>query len=841
MEYDGSDFAPKPSRHLMSSNQSVRSSSSRLSITNRKMSLNWRRTNEPEQNETQSMVEPPTLMPPQPKGLSVNRSSLNMPKKTNAIDAPATEKNNNGCKKSLFNNPQPGPSGLSLMNDANENKFSPAKRPRLKIRSINELKSPKSVLAILKEDDTEETKESKETVTTSTPSKSPKKRAAVKTPRKKTGPSPAKSNMTVSPMKSFDAKGFCKVCQLPLICIKISEWDHVKKCEVPIDSPECYDGKDCKSRVRTHYLDFRHTLLAKLRSDADESGSSIQVEIIRQAQASVSNPVVIQQEVAVDFRSVSTNSKRVSNDNPFLSDSDNESEPDLFAEYLTTGDRDESASVSRAKGQRKNSGVVRESVDFEEATDDSDEQEGVNKACSCDKDKISVTVKANGEMLNLLADENGWIGDENCDDCPGVKRTICKCSKSMILQIQDKETFFQKQKEAKEKWASIPIMTRQVSSDASSVSSFSSTSSTSSLETTTRKVPYWKLIKDTSFAVDAFNHGKIPLVKYYFLSHFHYDHYIGLTKHFTGIIYCSPITARLVIQQFKLRVNQIRTLQLDETIVVDKVKVTALDANHCPGSIMFLFQLLDGTNIVHTGDFRFSPNMESYPSFWNIEIHHLHLDTTYCNPMYDFDSQEEILQRVVSLAEEKHLKSGEKCLFVCGSYTIGKEKVFLEIAKNFNLKFFANTPKRRILKQLENSQILDLMAENPEEATIHVVPNGSISYTYLSNYLSQMNKKKQRFSELVAFRPTGWQHSAKRAEAYKEDKSGNITIIGIPYSEHSSFSELRRFVKFLKPKKIHPTVRSQGMAWDVIKNTCTQWVKDASSSVQATSRNKLQR
>lgn len=58
--------------------------------------------------------------------------------------------------------------------------------------------------------------------------------------------------------------------------------------------------------------------------------------------------------------------------------------------------------------------------------------------------------------------------------------------------------------------------------------------------------PEFKFIKGTPFAVDAFNFGDLGSrgVEYYFLTHFHSDHYIGLNKKFCRPLYCSQITGK---------------------------------------------------------------------------------------------------------------------------------------------------------------------------------------------------------------------------------------------------------------------------------------------------------
>ncbi|KAM6306605.1 DNA cross-link repair 1A protein isoform 2-T2 [Aegotheles albertisi] len=316
--------------------------------------------------------------------------------------------------------------------------------------------------------------------------------------------------------------------------------------------------------------------------------------------------------------------------------------------------------------------------------------------------------------------------------------------------------------------------------------------------------PFYKKIPGTGFTVDAFQYGEIEGCTAYFLTHFHSDHYCGLTKNFTFPIYCNKITGNLVKSKLRVKEQYIHVLPMDTECVVNGIKVLLLDANHCPGAAMILFCLPSGTVILHTGDFRADPSMERYPALVGQQVHTLYLDTTYCSPEYTFPSQQEVIQFAVNTAFET-VTLNPRTLVVCGTYSIGKEKVFLAIAEVLGSKASMSRDKYKTLQCLESAAVNSLISVDWDRTLLHVLPMMQINFKGLQDHL---NKFSENFDQVLAFKPTGWTYSDSCLSLVdiKPQTRGKITIYGIPYSEHSSYLEMKRFVQWLKPQKIIPTV-----------------------------------
>lgn len=475
-----------------------------------------------------------------------------------------------------------------------------------------------------------------------------------------------------------------------------------------------------------------------------------------------------------------------------------------------------------------------------------------------------------------------------------------------------------------------------------------------------RTCPFYKIMPNNfSICVDAFRYGAVKDCNAYFLSHFHSDHYIGLTARWThGPIYCSKVTGSLVKSQLKTAAKYVVELEFDEKVPVpdtNGVFVTMIPANHCPGSSLFLFEkVINGgktQRILHCGDFRACPEHITHPSlrpnlFDAVEgkikrqkIDVCYLDTTYLNPRYSFPPQDGVIRSCAELcvalndgvvsgddsrwnsllrkreggapagvdsvskffkgdrekttgtngkgskesgieanededcvvieqapppldaftAIQKKTSNRNRLLVVCGTYSIGKERICKAIAQALKTKIFATPAKIKICQELNDPELSNLLTSDPHEAQVHMQMIMEIRAETLAEYLESY---KAHFSKIVGFRPSGWNYSpgssskssrsATSASAAVEKILGstgtpikNITAnlapgsvptthllhgpvwrtrfftkdltpqrgsgkeamcFGVPYSEHSSFRELAMFLMALRIERVVPTV-----------------------------------
>ncbi|CAG6021392.1 unnamed protein product [Menidia menidia] len=296
-----------------------------------------------------------------------------------------------------------------------------------------------------------------------------------------------------------------------------------------------------------------------------------------------------------------------------------------------------------------------------------------------------------------------------------------------------------------------------------------------------------KIIPYTPLAVDFWYVRKCPGTRLFFLSHMHGDHTAGLTSTWSNRpIYCSPTTATLLRLKLKVKEQWIHPLELGEPYLLplddigkEKLTVTLIDANHCPGSVMFLFEGYFGS-VLYTGDFRYTPSMLREPCLRNnTTIDVLYLDNTNCDPNRSLPSRQKATQQIKEI-----IRSHPDHNVVIGLYTLGKESLLLELAMEFKTWIEVSYERMEILLALE---LPDVFTIEPGAGRIRVVDQSQIT----STALHQWNKEQPTLAIFPTSRPLISFHP-------------NVHVV--PYSDHSSYQELEDFVSALKPTSLVPIV-----------------------------------
>jgi DNA cross-link repair 1A protein len=271
---------------------------------------------------------------------------------------------------------------------------------------------------------------------------------------------------------------------------------------------------------------------------------------------------------------------------------------------------------------------------------------------------------------------------------------------------------------------------------------------------------------------------------------------------------------------------------------------------------------------VHCGDMRFEPSLVTAAFPYGLaglpRISRLFLDTTYADPAYDFPTQAAILSAVDGIVRREEAlgkATGETTVYLCGAYTIGKEKVWMRVWKSLGGKgeVYAESRRKRTLECLDlgrvfaalgsehcsprmaggtaptagglrrtSSAVRVVSTESSASARVRVVTMSALhSESRLKETLVEL-RASCGFARLVAFRPTGWSFKAERGPGagqrllaapdesqalvegvggtVKSLEGGRVKLFSVPYSEHSSVAELRQMVAALRPAEVIPTV-----------------------------------
>ena len=424
-----------------------------------------------------------------------------------------------------------------------------------------------------------------------------------------------------------------------------------------------------------------------------------------------------------------------------------------------------------------------------------------------------------------------------------------------------------------------------------------------------RTCPFYKIMPGFFIAVDAFRYGAVKGQNAYFLSHFHSDHYIGLTSSWShGPIYCSKVTGNLVRQQLRVDPKWVVDLDFEKKTEIpgtEGVHCTMISANHCPGSSLFLFEkeTTKGApksklqRVLHCGDFRACQMHIEHPLLRPDVIHAVggvsrqqkldvcYLDTTYLTPKYAFPPQQQVIQACADMcvslnkvrADEtdgweqmKRERAGTgmtkfvrkdstnnpeeppkspdrgRLLVIVGTYSIGKERICVGIAKALGSLIYAPPNKQRICRALEDPELNALLTTDPRKGQVHMTPLFEIRADTLDDYLRDY---ADTFSRAVGFRPSGWNyrppnsrftdsplvstvlHSSNWKSSFtmkdltpQRGSTSRASCFGVPYSEHSSFRELTMFCCALNIDKIIPTVNvGSAKSREKMKGWCEKW------------------
>ncbi|KAK2467146.1 hypothetical protein APHAL10511_000695 [Amanita phalloides] len=367
----------------------------------------------------------------------------------------------------------------------------------------------------------------------------------------------------------------------------------------------------------------------------------------------------------------------------------------------------------------------------------------------------------------------------------------------------------------------------------------------------------------------------------YLLTHTHTDHVNGLaSKSFGSTICCSRDAKEMLLRheayaerelyQLQLKAEKRRTyshLKTDAVIHSDglqsfpgsrdllkplplntpttielqngeEVSLTLIDANHCPGAIMYLIEGAKG-NVLHTGDFRAEPwfldNITRNPflqpylaplsshskSFVNRTLDAIYLDTACVFSTLLIPTKE---QATTGLVELIKLHPPDTHFFI-NSWTWGYEDILKSIARAFQCQIHVDRYKYSIYQRVSDPYLRSIVTMDPEMTRFHACERfhrcehvASDDPKSVHTPVISRKGKHVVYVNPVTMDTQSWELYLKDAKQSIRTGETMNTIL-VPLSRHSTLPELQAFVRLFRPRSVVPNTldpRLRGLDWQCI-------------------------
>ena len=276
------------------------------------------------------------------------------------------------------------------------------------------------------------------------------------------------------------------------------------------------------------------------------------------------------------------------------------------------------------------------------------------------------------------------------------------------------------------------------------------------------------------------------------ISHAHSDHVRGLKSVYKPgipVIMSEPTLRILLMNGYKIRTEDIFLLSPGDTIDFKNIQITAYNAGHIIGSLMFSIDF-GRIKIGYTGDFNYEDTVISYKADV-IDSDVLILDATYGHPTFSFPPRH-ILYRLIREKIKQAIDNG----FIPSlhGYSLGKGQELTRLAANFISGLISvNSEIARYNKVYEDTSKVRLGD--------YIV--GQIGDILVRDFKAS---KKQSMPFIRKFLFTGWTIMFKNRH------------YGFPLSSHSSFVKLIDYVLKTQPSIIFTLYKYKDFFASFLKN-----------------------